>query len=525
MLARIGLVLAWTFPPTSGIAAQAAPGPWVPLGSTLDREVRWAIEDGLLPSVDPLTRPFRAAAVRDALRVIEVAELTPAGRGTVARLARALAAVGDSSSVVVEAALAAYGNGRRDSFRPGGGSGVRPAGGFRAAVVRGPVVAVLNPAFENRLKDDPEYTGYTRRFIAGRMQEAYVAAAWRHGDLFYGRLAREWGPGGGGGPFEGLLVSPVAYAVDELAGALRVGRLELTAIARRLDAFPADSAAGAGLPPFNRYFFAHRLAINAGRGVWLGVSETGVYGGPGGGFEPALHAPLNLAFLSEQNDSLEANVLFGADVSAPLGRRTRLSASLMLDDFQIDRQLPRDQTPASYGFSVVARYAMRSVAAHVSLGYTRVAALAYRNKINPEFEYSYRRVGLGRNFSDYDQLLLRLEGFVRDGWHAALDAGLTRQGAGDFRDPFPAESVLARPGQGFLVAPVRRFAGLRVTTGGELAPGIELRGEVGTTGRPAGGGGSELIGGIALHASYDALRGRFRSSWPAIQRGAHRDWP
>jgi hypothetical protein len=321
-------------------AQQPAAGPFVPLGSRLDRLVVWMIDEGALSRVDPLTRPFRLAALRRGVAEQDTLALSSAGRRALAWLRAELDAAADSTAAVAELGQAFYANGRRDSFREGGASGTGTMGGAWVSVTRGPFVAVFNPAFENRLKDDPEYTGKTDRFIAGRLQAGYVAVTGEVGELFFGRTARNWGPG----LFDGLELSPSAYATDMISGALRMGRFELTTIAQRLDDYDTTFAASV-----TRWFFAHRLAIRAGRGVWLAFTETGVYGGPGRGFEPAFHAPLNLGLLAEFNENLLVNVLWGIEGHARLGRALTIAAQGVIDDIQIDKETLMDRRPTSGG--------------------------------------------------------------------------------------------------------------------------------------------------------------------------------
>ena len=139
------------------------PGPWVPLGSRLDRSVLWALDEGLFRGLDPLTRPFRLAALRRAARDQDTVALSSGGRRALQWVRDDLTAVADSATLVGEVAMMGYKNGRRDSFRTSDSSGIAPAAGLRATLVRGPMVVVLNPAIDNRLKDDPEYTGFTVR--------------------------------------------------------------------------------------------------------------------------------------------------------------------------------------------------------------------------------------------------------------------------------------------------------------------------------------------------------------------------
>lgn len=508
--ALAGALFAWP------ACAFAQTGPWAPLGSRLDRAVSWAVGAGALEGLNPLIRPWRRAAIAGAVAHTDTLRLPAAARTAWRRVAAELARTADTALVAGELVIAGYEHGGRDSFRPAGRGRVRPAGGLWASLTSGPVVAVFNPAFESRLYDDPEFTGETATEVAGRVQSAYLALSGARGDLLFGRLARQWGPD----RFEGLQLSPSAYAMDGLAGAVRLGRFELTAVAMQLD---ADSiASGTAATPFNRYFFAHRLDIRLGRNVWLGLVESGVYGGRGKGWDPALHAPLNLAIVSSFNEDQYVNVLLGADLAAGLGRLGRIELSGYLDDVQTDDTALTDERPASYGATALWRWALPAAPVQLTLGYTRVAALSYRNS-EPALAYLARGVGLARNASDYDQWRLLAEARPADRLDLGLEVHRLRQGAGDLHDPMPADSVLAQPGQGFLVAPVRTVTGVRLTAAWRPREGLELAGEVGTTGRV--GAGAAAIASFAVRLGADLWHRRLGAAYPGVERGALRGWP
>lgn len=458
--------------------------------------------------MDPLTRPYRLAAIRQAALDQDTAALSPSGRRALGWLTAELDAAADSTAVVAELGASAYHNGRRDSFREGGGEGGGASGGIWASVARGPLVAVINPAFENRLKDDPEFTGKKNRSVAGRLQSGYVAVTGGIGDAGIGRMARQWGPA----PFDGLQLSPMVYAMDELWAAIRVGRFELSTIAQRLDDH-VDSTVSAD--PINRYFMAHRLTVRAGRGVWLAFTETGVYGGPGRGFEPAFLAPLNPALITEFNERRQINLLWGAQASVRVSSRLTLAGEAVIDDIQVDDTALTDKRPWSGGFTLTATGSLPAVPVHATLGYTRVRSLTYRNSLATFEVYSAFDVGIGRNFSDYDQVMLRLE--TRPSSHAniGLDASYLRQGSGDFRQPFPPDSVLAQPGQGFLVAPSSSAGAFRVWGSIEMPRGIMLRAQLGRNGSVTGA--SETIAQFSVSARFDVLRGAFGSPWPGVE--------
>jgi hypothetical protein len=504
--APLVLALALTVMPPP-LAAQGAP--FAPIGSRVDRLASWVAADGLLPGLDPLVRPFRLDRLRRAVTAVDSAAIPGAQRRVFRELAAALDAAERPAQLVVEGAAQAHSHARRESFRPGGRGGVTPAVGVYASLRDGPFVAVVNPAIDIRLHSDPEWKGYMERVRVGRMQTAYLALTGERGELSYGRIARNWGPD----LFDGLQLSPSVYATEALAGALRMWRLELTAIASRLDDRPTPDTN----VTFNRFFFAHRLTLNAGRGVWVAFTETGVYGGPGQSFDPAMHAPLDLGIISELNDHRDLNGLWGVDVVVPLGRGFRSAASLYLDDIQADRASSTDlqsKRPPSFGASVVVSAALRNAPVHVSLGYTAVSYLSYRNSKQPAFDYTNAGVGIGRNFSDYDQLLARVEVRPRPRWYCALDLTRIRQGSGDFRDPFPSDSILATPGYTILVAPVHSSLGARLTWDVEPAEGLEFRGQLGAvqdaTGKTVG------IAALAARVRFDVLQRKLGGAFQAI---------
>ena len=489
---------------------EPAAGPWIPLGSRLDREVRWAIDAGGL-RLNPHLRPFRLGALRQAVDRARSDSLSGAALRSVERVRRSLESLADSVHVSVEAAAQGYTNARRETFRAGGASGFAPAFGLWGSARSGPLIAVVNPAIDERLRDDPEFAGEKTTEVTGRMQTAYLALSGSIGDLVLGRMARNWGTD----LFDGLLVSSMPYAFDALSGAVRIGRFELTSVAQRLSGITDTTGTGAD---FNRYFFAHRLDIRLGRDTWLGLTESGVYGGPGESLQPAFHMPLNPALVSAFNDSVGGNFLVGVDFATRLGRQWRLEFSAYLDDIQTDDQTLTDQRPTAYGAAATVRYALPEAPVHVALGYSRVSYLSYRNSFEPELVYAHQNVGLARNYSDYDQLLLRIATAPTDRWTAWLDASYYRQGSGDFRQAFPPDSVLATPGHAFLVAPVTKFGAARISVEGEVVVGLSVGATLGVTRGTTGA--TETIASLTARLAFDMLGKRWGASYPGIERRA-----
>ena len=476
--------------------AQERAGLFLPLDSRADRALRWAVDAGALPRLDPLMRPWSLADARAALSSVDTAAAAPPVRSAVRWAANALDDFSDSLTLDVEGGLSAYRHAGRDFVREAGERGIGPALGVRGQLATGPWTLVVNPAFNERWRDDPEFTGYRGGPVTGRMIEAYASLGGRAGWLVLGRMARNWGPAS----LDGLLLSAIAAPGDQLAGSLRFGRLSLTSIAQRLD--DRDTLATV---PVQRWFLAHRLAIRLGEGSWLALTETGVYGGRGAGFDLAMHAPLNLALLSQFNEGQNLNTLLGADAAVRLPGRARLEASGFLDDIQVNDSALTDHRPTAYGLTIGLAVPVPHTPLHADLRYLRVSSLAYRNSFNPDLIYAVRDVGIGQDAADFDVLRLRL------GWKPALELEVfgevlqLRQGSADFRQPFPSDSVLALPGQGFLVAPVRHATLARVAGVADFR-GIGIGGTLGVL--RALGGGTTGVASIDIRLRLDALHRR-----------------
>src|SRR2546428_7941456 len=91
--------------------------------------------------------------------------------------------------------------------------------------------AVTHPEFDTRLKYDPDWFGKKDRAIAGRTAEAYLDAQWKFGDVFFGRMDRNWGPPG----IQGLLLSPNPYGLDHFAISVGTAQVRFQALATQLD--------------------------------------------------------------------------------------------------------------------------------------------------------------------------------------------------------------------------------------------------------------------------------------------------
>ena len=402
--------------------------PYLPLGHWATPYLEHLIARRAIADPSPLSRPFTQA---DVVRALSAADTTRLG-GAERQVVRAiLAALGRPPAdgkpwARADGHVAATGasHARRDPLRAAGPGRGTAAGGLAIQALLGPVAVVTHPYFDTRLKYDPDYDGKKDRFIAGRTAEAYVDARWRFGELFFGSLDRNWGPPA----LEGLIVSPSPYSYDHLALALGTRRLQIQGIVTELDDLADTSGA-----PNHRFFVAHRLLWRPSDATTLGFWEGEIAAGRTRTLEPWFANILNLGLLVEYDRNVKVNSLLGVDFESRLGG-VRVFAQALLDDIQIDRQAASDSEPPSYGITLGAETVVRGVV--ITGFYTQVANLTYRTP-NPAEAVESRLVGLGRNFSDYDQLTLRAGLLAGPGVLLQPEATLLRQGEGDFRLPYP----------------------------------------------------------------------------------------
>ena len=114
--------------------------------------------------------------------------------------------------------------------------------------------------------------------------------------------------------------------------------------------------------------------------------------------------PFNVYSLSWRNERVDGNLSMGFEGSWRAGRFGTYAAHLMLDDLQIDKCDTACNEPTSYGFSAslkeTAAQRRRKVVCELN---TRVSNFAYRTP-NIAEQYASFGIGLGRSYSDYDEI-------------------------------------------------------------------------------------------------------------------------
>ena len=426
---------------------------------------------GMLRSLPALERPYTVGAVRDAVREARGRLARSGVEGWLEAVVRATEKYAPSRRVtergVFGAGVGLYSvaqtSGNRDLMQSDRVNTLAPGVTVRALLTTGPFTVAMRTIADRQMRADPEFLGRRDRVVAARAEDAYVGVSSKYASAQFGRVGRSWALPGQ----LGLTVSNGAYTYDHLN--LRIGsdKVHLSTVIARLDDerlnFTTDTLA-------QRYFTAHRLGFALGS-VEAGISESVIYGGVGRGFSPTLANPAAPLFVAQYSDAQTMNVAFGADLLWRARSGVRLGAQVHVDDFQIDRcELCGE--PPGVAVTMVADGVPLAAQMRGFASYTRVTSLTYRAPDRFE-RYTSRTVGLGQRNSDFDE------------WRVGVDLGpllpapvratlaFRRQGAGDYREPFPSED--RRSGwpmifEGVVVKTMRAA----VSGGYRLRDGIEM---------------------------------------------------
>ena len=422
----------------STLPAQQESGRYEPSGAWTTPYVEHLIRAGVLREPDPLTRPLRRADLRRALSGVDTAASPSGVRAIVRLLARELEEPVDSVRWRLDAAagVLAASDARRWAERPAADSaGLFPQAGLAMSLEMPHLTLVTHPAIDNRLQYDPDYRGAKDRAVGGRANEAYAVGSWRYLSVFFGSVGRNLGPT----EAEGLALSTSPYSFDHLMVRLGPRRLRLELLAAQLDALPPWDGGTSAV----RYFSLHRLVASPTDRLAFSLFETALYTNVNGverSWEPWALNPLNSFYIAQfTGPEMNANVSVGADVSYDLGR-VRAFGQLFVDDLQVDRAGPGDKEPPGYALTLGASGGAGGGTLSWTGLYTRVTNLAYRTPMREE-QYTRNGVGLGRNFSDYDQVTARVTGAVVPRALVTGELTVIRQGQGDLRDRYPPVSA------------------------------------------------------------------------------------
>lgn len=187
-------------------------------------------------------------------------------------------------------------------------------------------------------------------------ERGYVIVGWDKFHFHAGREYVDWGPSDWGS----LITPGFEHSIDQVGGRIKLKMFRLSFFYGQLS------------PESQRFFSGHRLELRWRKTVF-GLNETAVYGDKL--FDPVYAVPLSSFYSNQFNERGNDNVLWSIDAKTTLFDRLTLFGSLLVDDYQFERD---GMNPDKLAFDVGAHYAMVApVAATLRAQYRRVDIYTY----------------------------------------------------------------------------------------------------------------------------------------------------
>jgi len=299
---------------------------------------------------------------------------------------------------------------------------------------------------------DPDYYGMRWERVAGKSDQVY--ARWS-GERAFFQIGRDFYGSGlgmalsGEKPFERIL-----------AGVNFGEHLGFIWFIAQLDEFVEYGDFGyKNKVIYNRYMAGHR-----GQLKWkhfeIAFTELVIFGGEGRQIELYYLLPLYALHGEQLNHRWNDNTLWSLDmkcVFSPL----RLKLEGILDDFQVDDELPGDREPAQWGFAAQADFAALSEPMFVSpsIRYEMVSNRTFNQSCEIN-RYLFENKPLGAEHgNDYDKISLKTVFFGKF-YGGSINCYYLRKGEGriddlwtepwmddpDWSEPFPSGVIEKRTG-------------------------------------------------------------------------------
>jgi len=381
-------------------------------------------------------RPFTRGEVAEELcRVKEQGAVEPCCAVFLDRLCaefedeiRELAVREEVSQIQIGTTLAQDVVGRRDG-------GLKALGIYRlkGAYFSKHLAAVDVPKLDRTLKEDPAYRGKDWRGLTAYMEQAYLRVRLKNVEATFGRDFLRWGPGRTGA----LLLSDDHKPLDFFSFSYRLRWARFTYFFSVFDHYKSGDE-----PLVNRFLAAQRLDFNLWGGkLHVGLSEAILFADAERTFGLSYFNPLTNYFELVENEG-DGNIFAEVDVRMLPFRNVELYGELLIDDYQVDREVPGDLEPNEIGLILGVEVADVGGWAPTTFGieYVRITNRTY-NTLAPWEKYLYHGKCMGYVLgNDFDRWHGTIRHTFPSGFGAALNVGYLRKGEGavekDFDTPW-----------------------------------------------------------------------------------------
>lgn len=305
---------------------------------------------------------------------------------------------------------------------------------------------------DNRLDENKKYLGKRQSGIASYSEESYIIYSPKHFNFLLGRSFVRWGPGATGS----LLLSDFSRPLDQMYADFSYKWLRFFFLTASLNTVSVNNTVA------NRYFSAHRLNFQLRKNIWLGISETVIYGGPNAAPQLAFHIPVIFYHGVILNGPTLGNTMGSIDISCYPAKNMHLYGELLIDDIQLEKSGPVDLEPNEWGLLIGIQSAYQRFFWETE--YVRVTNRTYKTPDLWE-SYTFRNDPLGYFLgNDFDHLRIRGNYWLRSDFRLQTILQFIRRGAGRIDTPFdtpwmstPAGEDYREPFPTGIVEKLRRF--------------------------------------------------------------------
>ncbi len=303
-------------------------------------------------------------------------------------------------------------------------------GGFAARPING-LFVYSNFHLDEKLAEDPDYTGKKWRGLAAEVENGFVAWRVKKLDFIFGRFSSFWGPS-----MQPLIFSSTAKPMDAFSIRLSWGRIYYTYQLARLSKLKLINEIDASSVLHNRYFAGHRLDFRLFDNLNLGFFETIIFSGVNRNLELNYLNPLLFYHADQLNENIDDNTFLGIDLSWYLYNRVKLFGQLIVDDYQVDNDEPGDREPDEIGYQIGLQVVDLFELLDIKAEYVRITNRTY-NQINPANKYIHRDMLIGHEMGpDGDACSFSISRWFNQSNMVSLNFLYRRKGEGRIDDPW-----------------------------------------------------------------------------------------
>lgn len=316
-----------------------------------------------------------------------------------------------------------------DDFRSAKNERARSYESIRGGVIARPhdrIFLYSNFLLDEKMHDNPGYTGKKWRGLAGEIENSFIAYNAGNLDILLGRFSSCWGPAA-----QSLIFSSTARPMDAFSFRFQWKKILFTYQFGKLSRTDTTDTSGAF---DNRFFAGHRIDFRPLGNLRIGLFETVLFGGPGRTVDLTYLNPIMFYHAVQLNENVDDNTFLGFDFDWYIKNRCKLYGQLMVDDMQVDNEAVGDQEPDEIGYQIGIHSIDLFRRFDIRVEYLKITNRTYNQK-QPRNRYENRGALIGHAFGpDGDRLEVAITRWFGIDKRCSLDLSYQRNGEGRYND-------------------------------------------------------------------------------------------